>query len=246
MTLPQEAGLADVMDLAATGELIKYQIGTLSETLDTMLLTSRASYAAMMSHRSSRSRTPPSPTSRSPPTAARSRRARPRAATGSPSTTSSCASRTTSAHGPRTSAVRRSLPGLLVPDAPRRRRPTPRSRRRSRRGKAARKPAARSAKADHSAGKAATSAQGTGSGPPHAVARSALLSVLLVGVLYAFVYPPQTLLDQRSATNKAQQQLNLLRTENAKLADATKRLKSDDEISSASSTGWSSRASSRS
>jgi len=63
-----------------------------------------------------------------------------------------------------------------------------------------------------------------------AVARGALLSVLLVGVLFAFVYPTQTFLDQRNATTKAREQLDLLRTENAKLADATQRLKNDDEI----------------
>jgi cell division protein FtsB len=63
-----------------------------------------------------------------------------------------------------------------------------------------------------------------------AVARGALLSVLLVGVLFAFVYPTQTFLDQRSATTKAREQLDLLRSENAKLADATKRLHNDDEI----------------
>jgi cell division protein FtsB len=63
-----------------------------------------------------------------------------------------------------------------------------------------------------------------------AVVRGALLSVLLIGVLFAFVYPTQTFLDQRSATSKAREQLDLLRAENAKLADATKRLKSDEEI----------------
>ena len=63
-----------------------------------------------------------------------------------------------------------------------------------------------------------------------AVVSGALLSVLLVGVLFAFVYPTQTFLDQRSATTKAREQLDLLRTENAKLADATKRLGNDDEI----------------
>jgi cell division protein FtsB len=60
--------------------------------------------------------------------------------------------------------------------------------------------------------------------------RGALLSVLLVGVLFAFVYPTQTFLDQRDATSKARAQLDLLRAENAKLADATKRLQDDDEI----------------
>ena len=61
------------------------------------------------------------------------------------------------------------------------------------------------------------------------MARGALLSVLLVGVLFAFVYPTQTFLDQRSATTKAREQLDLLRSENAKLADATGD-QNDDEI----------------
>jgi cell division protein FtsB len=63
-----------------------------------------------------------------------------------------------------------------------------------------------------------------------AVVRGALLSVLLVGVLFVFVYPTQTFLDQRDATNKAREQLDVLNTENAKLADAAKRLEGDDEI----------------
>ena len=54
--------------------------------------------------------------------------------------------------------------------------------------------------------------------------------MLLVGVLFAFVYPTQTFLDQRSATTKAREQLDVLRSENTKLADATERLQSDDEI----------------
>jgi cell division protein FtsB len=63
-----------------------------------------------------------------------------------------------------------------------------------------------------------------------AVVRGALLSVLLVGILFAFVYPTQTFLDQRSRTNDARSQLDLLRTENAKLADASSKLHDDDEI----------------
>ena len=60
--------------------------------------------------------------------------------------------------------------------------------------------------------------------------RGALLSVVLVGILFAFVYPTQTFLDQRSRTQKARAQLELLRTENAKLADASRKLHDDAEI----------------
>jgi cell division protein FtsB len=62
------------------------------------------------------------------------------------------------------------------------------------------------------------------------VVRGALLSVILVGILFAFVYPTQTFLDQRRSTSKAREQLAVLRSESAKLGDAAKRLKSDDEI----------------
>ena len=63
-----------------------------------------------------------------------------------------------------------------------------------------------------------------------ATARAALGSVVLVGLLFAFVYPTRTFLDQRADTNKARAQLELLRSENARLAQETKKLKSDSEI----------------
>jgi cell division protein FtsB len=63
-----------------------------------------------------------------------------------------------------------------------------------------------------------------------ATARAALGSVVLVGLLFAFVYPTRTFLDQRADTNKARTQLELLHTENARLEQETKKLKSDSEI----------------
>ena len=60
--------------------------------------------------------------------------------------------------------------------------------------------------------------------------RGALLSVVLLGVLFAFVYPTQSFLDQHGQTTKARAQLDLLRAENAKLADAVRKLHDDDEI----------------
>ena len=68
--------------------------------------------------------------------------------------------------------------------------------------------------------------QGSAEGNP----RAALGSVVLVGLLFAFVYPTRTFLDQRADTGKARAQLELLRSENAKLAREAKKLQSDTEI----------------
>jgi cell division protein FtsB len=57
-----------------------------------------------------------------------------------------------------------------------------------------------------------------------------LASVVLVGLLFAFVYPTQTFLDQRDATRRARAQLELLRSENGKLADEAQRLQQPAEI----------------
>jgi len=43
------------------------------------------------------------------------------------------------------------------------------------------------------------------------VVRAALASVVLVGLLFAFVYPTRTFLDQRDDTNRARAQLALLK-----------------------------------
>ena len=55
-------------------------------------------------------------------------------------------------------------------------------------------------------------------------------SVVLVGLLFAFVYPTRTFLDQRDDTSRARAQLELLSTENAKLAAEAKRLQDPDEV----------------
>jgi hypothetical protein len=55
-------------------------------------------------------------------------------------------------------------------------------------------------------------------------------SVVLVGLLFAFVYPTSTFLDQRGDLGRANSQLELLSTENAKLAHDAKQLKDADEI----------------
>ena len=104
----------------ANSILIKVnQIGSLTETLDTVELATRHGYTSVMSHRSARPRMPRSPTSPSPPTAVRSRPERPPAATASPSTTSCCASRPNSATPPSTAAAPPcALAGLKIQGSP--------------------------------------------------------------------------------------------------------------------------------
>jgi cell division protein FtsB len=60
--------------------------------------------------------------------------------------------------------------------------------------------------------------------------RFALAAVVLVGLLFAFVYPTRTFIDQRDDTSRARAQLDVLRTENAKLERAEARLQDPTEI----------------
>ncbi len=54
--------------------------------------------------------------------------------------------------------------------------------------------------------------------------------MICVGLLFAFVYPTRTFLDQRDQMNRARQQLSVLDRENAKLSAEAKRLQNDAEI----------------
>ena len=67
--------------------------------------------------------------------------------------------------------------------------------------------------------------------------RLALFLVVLVGLLFAFVYPTRTFLDQRDETNKARAQLEVLQSENARLARESKQLSTDSEIELGSGRG---------
>ena len=99
--------------------------------------------------------------------------------------------------------------------------------------RAASDPAKPGAGAKRGAGKAkakTTKKRKPPSGRRKATVRAALGSVVLVGLLFAFVYPTRTFLDQRADTNAARAQLELLRSENERLAQETKRLQSDSEI----------------
>ena len=85
----------------ANSVLIKLnQIGTLTETLDTIALARDAGYRCVISHRSGRRRTRSSPTWRWPPASGRSRPALRRAPSAWRSTTSCCGSRRSSGTGP--------------------------------------------------------------------------------------------------------------------------------------------------
>ena len=55
-------------------------------------------------------------------------------------------------------------------------------------------------------------------------------TVVLVGLLFAFVYPTRTFLDQRDETQRARDRLSLLQQENAKLAAEAKRLQDPAEV----------------
>jgi len=62
------------------------------------------------------------------------------------------------------------------------------------------------------------------------IARSALLAVALVGLLFVFVYPTRTFLDQRHETQQAEAQLALLQGQRAQLQAQAKSLTSDAEV----------------
>ncbi|MET0628227.1 MAG: septum formation initiator family protein [Acidimicrobiia bacterium] len=55
-------------------------------------------------------------------------------------------------------------------------------------------------------------------------------AVVLVGLLFAFVYPTRTFLDQRNDTAGARATLNMLQTENAKLKATATRLQDPAEV----------------
>ena len=57
-----------------------------------------------------------------------------------------------------------------------------------------------------------------------------LVGLAFVAVLFAFVYPTRTFLDQRNETNKSRAQLEVLQAENARLARESKRMSTDSEI----------------
>lgn len=60
--------------------------------------------------------------------------------------------------------------------------------------------------------------------------RIAMLFLVLVGVLFAFVFPTRTLLDQRGQVRAAEDHLTVLRKQGAILKREAQRLQSDAEV----------------
>lgn len=63
-----------------------------------------------------------------------------------------------------------------------------------------------------------------------AILRLAIASIALVGALFLFVFPTSSLLHQRAQLDDAKERLSVLREQNARLGQETKRVLSDDEI----------------
>jgi cell division protein FtsB len=63
-----------------------------------------------------------------------------------------------------------------------------------------------------------------------ALVRATVASLVLVGILFAFVFPTRTWLQQRSKAAAAQSELSLLRDQTAKLERQAKKLRSDQEV----------------
>lgn len=61
-------------------------------------------------------------------------------------------------------------------------------------------------------------------------ARIAVLTLVVVAFLFAFVFPTRALLAQRDEERSARERLALLREESAKLEAEAERLRSDEEI----------------
>ncbi len=57
-----------------------------------------------------------------------------------------------------------------------------------------------------------------------------VIGLVLVGSLFAFVYPTRTYLDQRAEMRSAEERLSILRDENARLAREAERLQSDEAV----------------
>ena len=56
------------------------------------------------------------------------------------------------------------------------------------------------------------------------------MMLVFVAFLFVFVFPVRTLLAQREDTNKVREKLELLREQNAQLAEEAERLQSDAEV----------------
>jgi cell division protein FtsB len=65
---------------------------------------------------------------------------------------------------------------------------------------------------------------------PRALLWALLASVIVVGVLFIGVYPMRTYLAQRTSLHHAERQIDVLKTQNDKLAQQAQQLNTDSEI----------------
>ena len=63
-----------------------------------------------------------------------------------------------------------------------------------------------------------------------ALVRATVASLILVGILFAFVFPTRTWLQQRSKEADAQSELSVLRDQTAKLEHEAAQLRKDTEV----------------
>ena len=63
-----------------------------------------------------------------------------------------------------------------------------------------------------------------------AALKLSLAGLVLVGLLFVFVYPTRTFIQQRNQNDAAEQRLRLLRSETARLKDESRKLNDEGEI----------------
>jgi len=63
-----------------------------------------------------------------------------------------------------------------------------------------------------------------------AVLRLAVASLVLIGALFLFVFPTSAVVNQRGQLNDAEERLSVLREQNQRLTEQSKRVQSDEEV----------------
>jgi cell division protein FtsB len=61
-------------------------------------------------------------------------------------------------------------------------------------------------------------------------ARTAIIALIIVAVLFLFVFPTRSFLSQRADVNDAREDVEVMREQNARLEDEANRLKTQEEI----------------
>jgi cell division protein FtsB len=61
-------------------------------------------------------------------------------------------------------------------------------------------------------------------------ARTAIIALIIVAILFLFVFPTRSYLSQRNDVNDARHDVQVMREQNARLEEEAKRLKTQEEI----------------